>query len=109
MKLVMMRNRDNGVLFVNPEKVVCVRRQEAAVDTKSGLWKFTCELSFGTVGGFDGPDSSGDPGVAGVRVMGSAHQVAEVLLGSFTGNSDDVGWFRLNAKGVAVACKRPAE
>lgn len=110
MKLVKMRDQNENFVFVNPERILSVRGREAFRDVKSGLWKYTCEIAFGTVGGFDGPDSSGDPGIAGLRVMGSVDQVAAILTGSFVGNlksdTEDVGWFRVDS-GRAIPCNRP--
>lgn len=110
MKLIKMRDQYENFVFVNPDRILCIRGRKAQRDVKSGLWKYTSEIAFGAVGGFDGPDSSGEPGMTGLRVMGSVDQVALILTGSFTGNlkpdAEDVGWFRVDG-GRAIPASRP--
>lgn len=90
---------DGTDVWVNPAHVACVHNEDVKM-IKDGIYRRTCEISFGPVGGYSGPDVYGRPSMFGVKVFGSSAQVSEAFVDEFMADPHDAGWFDAEGNGI---------
>ena len=105
MNLIQFVGEDGFPVWVNADKVTAISKVKAK-NIKPGVFRHSCEISFGVVGGYSGPDLFGYANTQGVRVFGSCSQVAEAFIDEYLEDPESLGWFDDSGSYIEDASKR---